>query len=264
MSTSLWTDLEALERLARSERKAANRSGAGGRWTPPASGPFPPFPEREGMVVRAIDMPARLVTGDYCDFFPVEDDTLALVMADVSGKGAPAALLRGVTRSVLRNISSDSRSPGETLTRLNRILYEARLGPMFLTVFLAWYDLPTGALRYANAGHPVPYRVTPDGEVTPLGEVTGPLLGILDLDRYDERADRLEPGDRLVLFTDGVTEARNPRGEFLGPAGLVEILSAGALSDAAGLCEAVRRAVDEFQAGLRQDDATILILHRTT
>ena len=264
MASNLWTDLEALQRLARTERAA--RSPAGRippRPDSPIRDPFPAFPRRPGMELHALDMTGRLASGDYGDFFFLSDTTLALVLADVSGKGVPAAVLRGVTRSVIRFLAPSSLTPGETLTRANRILCGARLGSMFVTLYLGWYEVASGKLSYANAGHPVPYRIARTEQVAPLGEVTGPILGILEEREFATGEEKLEAGDSLVLFTDGVSEARSPRGEFFGGSHLASALASHAALAPAEFCEALARSVRAFQDGRPQDDATILALRRT-
>jgi phosphoserine phosphatase RsbU/P len=263
VASNLWTDLEALRRLAHSQRVTRLESGtaaASRRGIPP--GPFPPFPQLRELEIHALDLTARLATGDFCDFFFLSESELALVMADVSGKGVPAAVLRGVTRSVLRNLASTDASPGETLTRLNRILCEANLGSMFLTLFLGQYRITTGLLRYANAGHPVPFRIGKNGGVELFGEVTGPILGILDSRVYADREEWLAVGDKLVLFTDGVTEARDPKGDFFAPSRLAACLEEHASSPIDVLCQGLCRSVRAFQHDHPQDDATVLALQR--
>jgi len=259
---SLWTDVEALARLALSDQVAERMLESRPGGVPSIQGPFSPFEERDEFEVHSAESPARVVSGDYADHFPVSEKTLALVMADVSGKGTPAALLKGVTRSVLRNVSSCSASPGDTLARVNRILVEADLGSMFVTVFLGWYDIASGTLRYANAGHPLPYLVEAGARVRAFGDVTGPILGILDQVRYEESEERIGAGERLVLYTDGVTEARSPEGGFFGHSRLMRFLLKNSRNSAENLCNLLLRSVDEFQAGRRQDDATLLVLHR--
>ena len=260
---SLWTDVEALARLALSDQIAEktlveSRSDP----APRIAGAFPSFRQREEFEIHSAESPARVVSGDYSDCFMVSESTLALVMADVSGKGAAAALMKGVTRSVLRNLSSCSNSPGETLTRVNRVLVEAELGSMFVTVFLGWYEIASGMFRYANAGHPLPYLFEPGGRVRAFGDVTGPILGILEQERYEEAQEGIGVGDRLVLYTDGVTEARSPEGGFFGHSRLMRFLAKNGSRPPARLCDLLMRSVDQFQAGRRQDDATLMILHR--
>jgi sigma-B regulation protein RsbU (phosphoserine phosphatase) len=261
--TNLWTDIEALTRLAESQHAAEEESSGG----PPIRAPrsrhvFPAFPERQEFDIHAIDSPAGVVTGDSHDFFFVTEDTLAFLIADVSGKGIPAALLVGVTRAMVRNLSSVSLSPGDTLTRVNRILHQTELGAMYVTIFLGWYDTGTGVLQYANAGHPLPYRIDAEGKVRPFGKVTGPILGILDVKRYTEDEEQLAVGERLVLYTDGVTEAANPKGEFFGADRLAEILGRHGSETVKGLCQGVMAEVSHFQGDRSQDDATVLALQR--
>lgn len=263
MMRNLWTDIDALARLARSERVAEHES----HLAPAARRPIlreglSDSLERGDLAIHAVDSPARVVTGDSYDFFFVTDDVLAVMMADVSGKGIPAALLMGVTQSMVRNLSSVSESPGDTLTRVNRILHETHLGAMYVTIFLGWYEARNGTMRYANAGHPTPYRIDHGGRVSEFGAATGPLLGILDVERYAEGEGCLEVGDRLVLYTDGVTEARDPVGAFFGRGRLENLLSRCASMPVRRLCEIVAGEVDAFQAHRRQDDATLLALHR--
>ncbi len=264
MASNLWTDLEALQRLARTERAARVPGGRRpARHDSPIRDPFPAFPGRPGMELHALDLTERLASGDYGDFFFLSDTVLALVLADVSGKGVPAAVLRGVTRSVIRFLAPSSHSPGETLARANRILCGARLGPMFVTLYLGWYEVASGKLSYANAGHPVPYRLSPDGKVATMGEVTGPILGILEEREYATLECRLDIGDRLVLLTDGITEARSPQGDFFGGARLAGALASHATLGLADFCAALAAGVRAFQGGRPQDDATILALRRT-
>ncbi len=263
MMTNLWTDIDAIARLAHSEQQAADASrGHSAVPITPPPGTFPPFPDHREFDIHAVDSPARVVTGDSYDFFFVNEETLAIVIADVSGKGIPAALLVGVTRSMVRNLSAVSTSPGDTLSRVNRILYQTELGAMYVTIFLGWYNIRTGVLVYANAGHPPPYRVVADGAAVPFGDVTGPILGILDLDQYVTKEARLEVGDKLVLYTDGVTEAIAPNGEFFGAGRLADLLSRNSSQSVDRLCEIVADRVDDFQDHARQDDTTILTLQR--
>ncbi len=263
MMTNLWTDIEAIARLAHSEQKAADASnGSSAVAIAPPPGTFPPFPDHREFDIHAVDSPARGATGDSYDFFFVNEETLAIVMADVSGKGIPAALLVGVTRSMVRNLSAVSTSPGDTLSRVNRILYQTELGAMYVTIFLGWYNTRTGTLVYANAGHPPPFRIVADGAAVPFGEVTGPILGILDLDHYVTKESELGVGDKLVLYTDGVTEAMAPNGEFYGAGRLANLLSRNSAQPVDRLCEIVADRVDVFQEHTRQDDTTILTLQR--
>ncbi len=260
---SLWTDIDALARLAGSTRaterlaRGADRAGL----TRPI-GDTRPSLRRKNFEIHAATAPSRMVNGDYFDFFMVDRDTLAFVMADVSGKGMPAAVLMSFVRSMVRNVSLSSDSPGDTLARVNRMLYDANLGPMYVTIFFGWLDTRNGTLRYANAGHPLPYHVDHEGHVAPFCDVTGPILGILDVPRYGEKKVRLRAGERLVLYTDGVTEAESPEGRFFGAGRLSALLAGHAFANPAVICDEVLRGIEAFQGPHRHDDATVLVLQR--
>lgn len=260
---TLWTDIDALARLAGSAR-ASERLARGADRTafPRPSGDAGPSLRHKSLEIHAVTAPSRLVNGDYFDFFFVDKETLAFVMADVSGKGMPAAVLMSFVRSMVRNVSLSSDSPGDTLTQVNRMLHDANLGPMYVTIFLGWYDTRTGTLRYANAGHPLPYRIDREGRVAPFCEVTGPILGILDVPRYGEERVRLGVGERLVFYTDGVTEAESPEGRFFGAGRLAALLAGHAAGSLASLCDEVLRGIDAFQGPHRHDDATVLAFER--
>jgi sigma-B regulation protein RsbU (phosphoserine phosphatase) len=259
---SLWSNIDALHRLARVERRSnlnphPTRNVAG---LPPEA--FPPFADRPEFGVHTVEAPMTLASGDFCDTFLIAPETLAVVVADVSGKGVAAAMVRGVARSVIRNTARDSASPGELLARLDKILSEAELGSMFLTAFVGWYDTRQGILRYANAGHPVPFRITREGEVQPFGGVTGSIVGILGGQRFEDGEGRLAAGERLVLYTDGVTEAANADEEPFGSLRLVHLLNRQARATADELAAQVVHDVRRHEGQERQDDVSLLILDR--
>lgn len=220
------------------------------------------FPEDEAFELHAINLSARQVAGDFFDFFFRDDGTLVVIMADVSGKGVPAALYMAVARTVLRHVCSTNDSLGTAMTVANTILEENQLGSMYVTLFIGWYDKSSGELRYVNAGHPPPYRIDPSGRVTPFGEVSGTVLGLLPGRNYAEGIERLAPGDRLILFTDGVPEAETAEEEFYGDERFVELLEACAAEGVKEICERVTDAVQEFQEGRLYDDVTVMALGR--
>jgi sigma-B regulation protein RsbU (phosphoserine phosphatase) len=263
MAKDLWHDIDAMGRLAESERSAMDQSAGAAPVRPPRMpGVFPAFPDRDEFAIHAVDSPARVVTGDSYDFFFVSDDVLAVMISDVSGKGIPAALLMGVTKSMVRNLSSISESPADTLTRVNQILHQTRLGAMYATVFLGWYDTRTGLLRYVNGGHPLPYRIDRAGKISTFGRVTGPILGILDVEAYSQKEEQLEVGDRLVLYTDGVTEATCPEGNFFGAEGLTRLLERHGEEPVNRLAELIVREICDYQGAHHHDDATLVAFHR--
>ncbi|MCZ6832520.1 MAG: SpoIIE family protein phosphatase [Acidobacteria bacterium] len=226
-------------------------------------GNFPAYPERPEFQLHAVNMPASQVAGDFFDFFFRDERTLVVIMADVSGKGVPAALFMAVARTVIRNLTGHCDGPAATLRQANEILREDNVGSMFVTLFLGWYDTVSGRLRYANAGHPRPCLVNVDGHAASVGEVTGPILGILPGQDYTDGEISLEPGESLVLYTDGLSEARDPAGEFFGNERLARLIESQAGEPVDRLCEAVAQAVGRFQDREQKDDITLLALRRS-
>jgi len=220
------------------------------------------FPEDDAFELHAINLSAKQVAGDFFDFFLRDDGTLVVIMADVSGKGVPAALYMAVARTVLRHVCGTHDSLGTAMTVANETLEENQLGSMYVTLFIGWYDTSSGEMRYVNAGHPPPYRIDPSGKVSPFGEVSGTVLGLLPGRKYGEGVERLEPGDRLILFTDGVPEAETKDEEFYGEERFVGLLEACAGDGVQEICERVADAVQEFQAGRLHDDVTVMALGR--
>ncbi len=225
-------------------------------------GPLP----REG-AVAAVDLhaemhPAREIGGDFYDYFLIDERRLALTVADVSGKGIPAALFMAVSRTVLRNVDSAERS-GDMAARMqaaNRLLASENAACMFVTVFHGVLDLDSGVLRYCNAGHNPPYLLRRGGGRDTL-KATGIPFGVDPDMPYGVAETRLEPGDALFLFSDGITEAFNPAGEEFGTARLEAALADAYGGSAAALLGHVLGATTAFAAGAEQsDDITALAL----
>lgn len=226
---------------------------------------FPPFPGRTEFDLHACNAPARHVAGDFFDFFFVNDDELVLVIADVSGKGAPAALFMAATRIMLRMLASVEPSPARLLDRANAMLLQDNDAGMFVTLIVVRYNVRTGELRFANAGHPSAYRVRPgagSGAPEPCIASTGTVLGAVPGVRYEEGSLRLGPGETLAFYTDGVTEARAPDGSMYRADGLSRVLESHRRDDPVALCGAIVAAVDDFERGDRSDDVTVLALRR--
>ena len=223
---------------------------------------FPAFPERNEFELHGVNAPAAHVGGDFYDFFFRNDDELVLAIADVSGKGVPAALLMAVTRTIVHNLASQGLEPAAIVSETNRLLLADNVGSMYVTLFVAVYDIHTGIFRYANGAHLAPLVVSGDGQVSEVGEATGTLVGILEDTQFTQAEHRLAVGDLLVLYTDGVPEARAPDGRFFGDAPLKHLLGVHAGEPAEFLCELVAREVDAHQNGERTDDMTLLMLRR--
>ena len=219
---------------------------------------------REG-AFSAIDLhaemhPAREIGGDFYDFFPVGDDCLAVTVADVSGKGIPAALFMAVSRTVLHSIEDSGEDLVARITRANRLLSADNATAMFVTAFHGVLDLRSGVLRYCNAGHNPPYLLRAGGGSERLS-ATGVPLGVDGDLPYRLAEIELRPGDALFLYTDGITEAFNLEAEEFGASRLEAALAAARGQSAAGMVGQILAATAEFVAGAEQsDDITALAL----
>lgn len=214
--------------------------------------------ERGALAVQAAMFPALAVGGDFYDYFWLDENRLGVVIGDVSGKGVPAALLMAVTRSLLRACALRGGEPGACLEEVNRLLIRDTTAERFVTLFYAVLDAEQGNVRFANAGHNPPFLLHAGGTVEPLGGA-GLLAGVLPDSRYPTRTADLQPGDRLFLYTDGVSEALNPQQEQFSEERLQHLLSEACDDSPAALIERVVEAVRRFSAGAPQsDDITAL------
>jgi len=214
----------------------------------------------ESLEVFGSNIPAYEVGGDFYDCQPVGGDALLLALGDVSGKGVPAALLMTMTSTLLRTFALESRSPSDILVRTNRALLVRKDLRTFVTVFLALYHVRDRRLLFANAGHPGPFLVTQAGVVTRLRGADLPL-GVEEAFQPEDVAIQLGGGDKLFLYSDGLTEARDVAGTPFGTPRLVELLRNSAAPSAKELCEEVIAAVMKHEAGVPQfDDLTVLVL----
>ena len=219
---------------------------------------FPPYPERDDLDLFAVLEPAREVGGDFYDFFLLDEDHLCLAVADVSGKGVPAALMMAVGRSFLRSFAREGGGPADILARLNDELSEDNETCMFVTMFLAVVDLRSGSVLYASAGHNRPFVITAGGDVTQLPRIRGMALGAKVGVSYDESALELAAGDVLFLYTDGVSEAMDADGAVFGEDRLgVELgrLRGSCASLLGALLETLRRHADGVE---QSDDITMV------
>jgi sigma-B regulation protein RsbU (phosphoserine phosphatase) len=170
-----------------------------------------------------------------------------------------------VTRTVVRNLSLAGLEPEEVIEQANAMLVADTSDAMFVTLFLAQYDPATGEAVYVNAGHPRPYVVGPAGKPRPFGDVTAPLLGITDdyeMGPFASARERLNVGETLVVFTDGVTEARAPDGRMLTDTGLETLIAAYSETPVDELCRHLADELDDYQHRHRADDVTLLALKR--
>ena len=225
---------------------------------------LPPGPPAvPGLELAGTSESAREVGGDYYDFLPLEDGRVALVIADVSGKGVGAALLMSAFRASLMSQDLRHEPIATVLARLNRFLHHSVEPGKFVTAFLGVLDGASGRLVYSNAGHNAPLVVSADGTVARL-EAGGLILGILEEAGYETGEATLVPGDRLVLYTDGVTEAMDEHDEQWGEERLVELVRSGAGLDSAALVGRIVEAVRRFEGDRgASDDVTLIVARRS-
>jgi sigma-B regulation protein RsbU (phosphoserine phosphatase) len=222
-------------------------------------------PETPGYDIASHYEAARDVGGDFFDLFRLRrrGRPLSVVIADVTGKGIAAALLMAFSRPLLHAAIDHTTGPGDALYRTNKILVEERRSSLFITALVARLDLPTGHLRFANAGHEPPIFVPGDGGPASLVLGSGPLIGAFPDLALPECAVDLRAGDMLVLYTDGVTDARSPTGERFEEERLFEAIESARDGSARDVVQAIADAVGTF-AGLAEpaDDITIVAIRR--
>ena len=222
------------------------------------------FPEVDGWRFAADYEPAREVGGDLYDVFRIRGDRadVALLIADVTGKGVPAALLMADTKALLHAAADNADDPVDALRRVNRILAVERRSSLFVTAALAAVDADTGDLRLASAGHEPPLVVRADGTLEAV-EARGPILGAFAVASYAPGACRVEPGETVVLYTDGITDTRDEAGAFYGEARLRGVLAGLAGAGAEDVLGAVVDDVRDFRGEAPLfDDLTILVAER--
>jgi sigma-B regulation protein RsbU (phosphoserine phosphatase) len=223
---------------------------------------FPAFSERGEFDLFAMMIPAREVGGDFYDFFFVDDDHLAVIIADVSDKGVPAALFTMISRTIFRSIVRQHKSPSQVLTETNDLLCEENDTGMFVTVLIAYYHLPTGQFTYSNGGHNPALLFGSDGTSKELVRKHGPALGVRPGLTYKEDAETLEPGQFLVLYTDGVTEASSPQNELYGLDRFAKLVSSCKSLKLSQMFNHIDKDLKKFQQGNQFDDITVLALRK--
>ncbi|MEW5869361.1 MAG: PP2C family protein-serine/threonine phosphatase [Chloroflexota bacterium] len=210
--------------------------------------------------------PAREVAGDYYDFIPDTADRLGVVVADVSDKGMPAALFMALTRSIVRASLDGAKSSAEGIARANRLICADATSGMFVTLFYALVDPSEGRVTYVNAGHNPPLffqrRQSGAGQMTRLGR-TGMALGVEAESDYQQFTLALKPGDFLLLYTDGVTDALNAQGEEFGLERLEQVVSANSSRTAPEIGAALQKAIEDFLGTTALfDDITLMVVQR--
>ena len=220
---------------------------------------FPPFPNRTEFDIYATMTPAKEVGGDFYDFFLVDDDHLALVIADVSGKGVPAALFMVITKVLLKNSAQSGKSPKAVLEEVNSQLCANNPIDMFVTVWLGILELSTGKLTCANAGHEYPALCRADGQYELVKDPHGLVLACMDGSKYKEYTLQLAPGDRLFVYTDGVAEATDTHNELFGTDRMLASLNRNIDAAPDALLPRLKEDIDTFVGEAPQfDDITML------
>ena len=219
---------------------------------------FPPFPDRKEFDLYAVMDPARVVGGDFYDFFLIDDDHLGLIIADVSDKGIPAALFMMASKVVLKSFAMLGKAPSEILARANEVLCDNNQARMFVTVWLGILEISTGKVVAANAGHELP-AVLKDGRFTLLNDRHGMVVGGLEGVKYHDYEILLEPGDKIFVYTDGLKEAADPELQLFGIDRILETLNQDTGASPGKILENVRTAVSTFVKDAEQfDDLTML------
>ena len=223
---------------------------------------FPPFPERREFQIYATMNPAKEVGGDFYDFFLVDDSHLAMVMADVSGKGVPAALFMVITKVLIKNRALMGDSPAQILYNVNNQLCDGNEADLFVTVWIGILDLNTGEGIAANAGHEHPVVCRKDGRYELVQYKHSPAVAVMENMKFKEHEFRLHPGDRLFVYTDGVPEATDADNKMFGTDRMLEALNENPLSEPDELLPRVKTAIDAFVGDAPQfDDITMLGFH---
>ena len=217
------------------------------------------IPQVPGLEISGSSRPARIVGGDYFDVFKLSESRLALCIGDVSGKGMPAALLMSNLQAIVRALASETLSPRELTEKINRAMFRNVADGKFITFFYALIDSRRRRLHYSNAGHNAPILLREDGTQLRLEE-GGLVLGAFLESSYEQGEVELRPGDRLVLFTDGVTEAMNENEEEFGEERLVQTLLCDRPLTADAFQNRLLDQVHEFSGGELEDDVTVLVL----
>ena len=222
---------------------------------------FPAFPDREEFDIYATMDPAKEVGGDFYDFFLVDDDHLAVVIADVSGKGVPAALFMVIAKTLIKNHAQNQEAPGTVFTQTNEQLCEGNDAGLFVTGWMGVLEISTGKFVYVNAGHNPPLLKRAGGTFEWLKSRPGFVLAGMEGVRYRENTLQLEPGDRLYLYTDGVTEATNSHEELFGDERLQNALNEYMDLPVEQFLPKIKECIDAFVGDADQfDDITMLAL----
>jgi sigma-B regulation protein RsbU (phosphoserine phosphatase) len=226
-------------------------------------------PETPGWEFAALWLPARQVAGDYYDFIPGQNGQLGMVVADVSDKGMPAALFMALSRSIVRASLDANLSAADSIQRANRLICQDSTSGMFITLFYALLDPRAGRITFVNAGHN-PALFCRRGDRPGQGAIyrqarTGMALGVEAETSYEQRVLAFDPGDFLVMYTDGITDSVDPQGQSFGMDRLENLVLAHRDESAQQIRAALEMAIQDFTGGAPGfDDITLLIVRRSS
>ncbi len=222
---------------------------------------FPAFPDRKEFDIYATMEPAKEVGGDFYDFFLIDEDHLCMVMADVSGKGVPAALFMMASKIILQSYAMGGNSASEILAKTNEAICSNNKMGMFVTVWLGILEISTGKLTASNAGHEYPFLMRKGGKFEMLKDKHGFVVGGMDGMQYTEYTLQLEPGDEIFVYTDGIAEANDEKGELFGTERLTQALNRETGGSCRELLDSVKDSVEAFVQDAPQfDDTTMLVM----
>lgn len=220
---------------------------------------FPPFPEHQEFRLHAAIEPAKEVGGDLYDYFLIGDRQLFFTIGDVADKGVPAALFMAVTKTLMKGIALQRVDPATVLAAVNNELCQGNDASLFVTVFCGCLDISTGQLRYSSAGHNPPLLTQPGGDTAWLDLPPGLVLGIMPDNVYETRILQMQPGSRIIAYTDGVTEAMNKTQELYSAARLRDCVQKNAPLSPKDMVNGIMKSVHEFADGaVQSDDIAVL------
>lgn len=220
------------------------------------------LPQIPGFDFGAHIVPARRVGGDFYDIFPLDADTVGIVIGDVADKGVPSAIFMAQTHALLYASATSTASPADVLRQTNHHLLHMNASSLFATVLYGVLHRATGEFTYARAGHELPLIRHPTGEITPAAWNPGQPLGMLEDPRFDEQTLCLEPGASLLLYTDGLTDGRCLHDDCFGPTRVTELFQAAGNQPAQQICDHLWQALFTFQGQADQDDDVTLVVIR--
>jgi sigma-B regulation protein RsbU (phosphoserine phosphatase) len=223
------------------------------------------FPEHPDISLFAALRPAKEMSGDFYDFYFVDDEHICFCVGDVSGKGVPAALFMAQTKILLKSYSLDVKAIAEIITHVNNMLSEENDAGMFVTLFFACLNIKTGVVDYVNAGHQPPLIVRKDGEIERMSNPEDLILGVVPEYQYHGMKMELAKGDSIFIYTDGITEAVDAQCEMYEESRLIKLLDKSRSLEPKKLVEKIITEVDDFAGEAAQfDDITVMVLSRNS